>query len=344
MLLLRRSEMRQRSQIFNLPDTKFVDYFRLSKEAFKFVLEKIVPSMKVAKRTTIISNEIKLATTLRFLAQGSYQVGVGNDLNLALSQPTVSAILAETLEALEKVLCPLLIKFKMSEEEQTEAKRHFFQKAGFPGVIGCVDGTHIKISAPTKLDQNLYFNRKGFFSLNTIIICDHKMKIRYFDARYAGSSHDSLIWNISSAKQVLRERYDSGVRNAWLLGDAGYPLEPYLMTPYRSSSEGSAEAIFNTKHAKTRNIIERTIGVLKNRFRCLLGARQLHYKPEKATQIANVCAALHNLCIDFNVESSNYDLSVEAENVQDGFEIDVSDDLLNVEASQIRQQIKESFL
>ncbi|XP_067614377.1 putative nuclease HARBI1 [Eurosta solidaginis] len=222
---------------------RFVDYFRLSKEAFKFVLEKIVPSMKVAKRTTIISNKIKLATTLRFLAQGSYQVGVGNDFNLALSQPTLSAILAETLEALEKVICPLLIKFEMSEEEQTEAKRHFFQKAGFPGVIGCVDGTHIKISAPTKLDQNLYFNRKGFFSLNTIIICDHKMKISYFDARYAGSSHDSLIWNISSAKQVLRERYDSGVRNAWLLGDAGYPLEPYLMTPYRSSSEGSAEAL-----------------------------------------------------------------------------------------------------
>ncbi|XP_017467584.1 PREDICTED: putative nuclease HARBI1 [Rhagoletis zephyria] len=289
--------------------------------------------MKVGKRPTIISNEIKLATTLRFLAQGSYQVGVGNDFKLALSQPTVSAILAERLEALEQVICPLLIRFEMSEEEQTEVIMHFFQKAGFPGVIGCVDGTHIKISAPTKLDQNLYFNRKGFFSLNAIIICDHKMKIRYFDARYAGSSHDSLIWNISSAKQVLRERYDSGVRNAWLLGDAGYPLEPYLMTPYRSTSEGSAESIFNTKHAKTRNIIERTIGVFKNRFRCLLGARQLHYKSEKAMQIANVCAALHNLCIDFNVESSSYDSSSEAENVQDGFEIDVSDDLQNMEAT-----------
>ncbi|KNC27639.1 hypothetical protein FF38_02488 [Lucilia cuprina] len=67
------------------------------------------------------------------------------------------------------------------------------------------------------------------------------MKIRFLDARYAESSHDSLIWDIRSVKQVLRQRYDA---------------------------EGSAEAPFNNKHAKARNIVERTIGVLKNRFRC----------------------------------------------------------------------------
>ena len=71
------------------------------------------------------------------------------------------------------------------------------------------------------------------------------------------------------------------------------------MTPYRSAEEGSAEALYNTKHAKARNIVERTIGVLKNRFRCLLGARQLHFKPEKAIKIVNICVALHNICIEY---------------------------------------------
>ncbi|XP_067634770.1 putative nuclease HARBI1 isoform X2 [Eurosta solidaginis] len=220
----------------------------------------------------------------------------------------------------------------MSEEENMEAKIYFFEKAGFPGVVGCVDGTHIKISAPSKLEQGLYFNRKGFFSLNAMIICDHKMRIRYFDARCAGSSHDLLVWNISSAKRALRERYNSGVRNTWLLCDAGYRLEPYLMTPYRSASEGSAEAVYNTKHAKTRNIIERTIGVLKTRLRCLLGARQLHYKPEKTTQIANVCAALHNVCIKYNVDISSHDSPSEAENTPDMIEVDVSENSQNLEA------------
>lgn len=80
-----------------------------------------------------------------------------------------------------------------------------------------------------------------------------------------------------------------------LLGDAGYPLTPYLITPFRSTQENSPQARFNKNHTQARIIIEQTIGLLKNRFRCLLGARELHYTPQKATKIINVCAALHNI-------------------------------------------------
>lgn len=88
------------------------------------------------------------------------------------------------------------------------------------------------------------------------------------------------------------------------LGDSGYALEPWMMTPYRSAQEGSRESKFNQIHAKCRNIIERCIGVLKGRFRCL---RALHYAPEKAAQIINVCCMLHNVCIKYN---SSFDENV----------------------------------
>lgn len=42
-----------------------------------------------------------------------------------------------------------------------------------------------------------------------------------------------------------------------IIGDFGYPLEPWLMTPYRVAPEGSAECTFNDCLSKGRNIIER---------------------------------------------------------------------------------------
>lgn len=54
-------------------------------------------------------------------------------------------------------------------------------------------------------------------------------------------------------------------------------------------------------------IVERYIGVLKNVFRCTLGARQLHYKPHKAANILTVSCALNNLKPLYNVPMNDED-------------------------------------
>ncbi|XP_055904788.1 putative nuclease HARBI1 [Eupeodes corollae] len=270
-LVLQRRWIRSTANPMDLPNSKYKMYFRLNKEAFLYILN-LIESNFPERRSVSVPTILKLAATLRFLAEGGYQKGVGNDFNLGLAQPTFSIILKEVINFLEEYLCPLWIKMELSEEEKIEAKLHFFQQAGIPGIIGAVDGTHIKILAPKKADQHMYYNRKGYFSLNVMLVCDHRMRIRYADARHAGASHDSLVWNSSELRGTLQRKYDGGERSKWLLGDAGYPLEPFLITPFRSPEVGSRQSLFNTKHSKTRNIIERSIGVLKNRFRCLLAA------------------------------------------------------------------------
>lgn len=47
--------------------------------------------------------------------------------------------------------------------------------------------------------------------------------------------------------------------------------------------------------------MERCIGVLKKRFRCLLRYRTLEYTSEKAGHIINACAVLHNMCLRANL-------------------------------------------
>ncbi|XP_039970825.1 putative nuclease HARBI1 [Bactrocera tryoni] len=136
-----------------------------------------------------------------------------------------------------------------------------------------------------------------------MVICDHKMQIRAVNDRFGDASHNSHVWNLSGERESLRTNYENGNRSERILGDSGYPLEPWLLTPYRNAPERSDDDLyFNQQFTKGRSLIQRVFGVLKGRFRCLLSARELHYAPEKVVKILNVYCALHNICILYKVE------------------------------------------
>ena len=98
-------------------------------------MNEIKDELKPRRRSTGVSNEIKLATTLRFLAGGGYQHGTGEEVMLSLAQQTVSDVISEVCRAIENRICPKIISF-ISDEEQKIAKQWFFEKNGLPGIIG----------------------------------------------------------------------------------------------------------------------------------------------------------------------------------------------------------------
>ena len=51
-----------------------------------------------------------------------------------------------------------------------------------------------------------------------------------------------------------------------LLGDSGYALRPWLMTPLAAVAT-PREAAYNRLHKSERTIVERSIGTWKSRFR-----------------------------------------------------------------------------
>lgn len=72
------------------------------------------------------------------------------------------------------------------------------------------------------------------------------------------------------------------------------------MTPI-SNRDGQnltdAQRNYNRRFRLERMIIERCIGVIKMRFRCILNERRLRYHPTKASRIFISCVVLHNLLI-----------------------------------------------
>lgn len=70
------------------------------------------------------------------------------------------------------------------------------------------------------------------------------------------------------------------------------------MTPIIQAVPGSEEDYYTKLHMTARNTVERCIGLLKARWRCLLNHRVLHYDPIMAGNIVNACVILHNIAID----------------------------------------------
>ncbi|XP_049302023.1 putative nuclease HARBI1 [Bactrocera dorsalis] len=257
-----RRQLRDRSNPLALPNTAFLKRFRLSKEAFEYVLNNICLTQSDVRAVPPV---LQLATTLSHLAGGGYQHSVGSDYLIGICQSTVSKLTSHVLKEMETMLCPQFIRF--TPEDSLTCKEWFVQQYKIPGVIGCVDGTHIGLQKTT-VNEHMYFNRKGYHSINAMIICDHTYKILAINCQYGGAAHDSFVWKHSDQRRVLEERFQHNRNeNSWLLGDSGYPLEPWCITPYRNASEGASEAMFNEIHSKARCIVERTIGILKERWR-----------------------------------------------------------------------------
>lgn len=97
-----------------------------------------------------------------------------------------------------KILCsesPKFIKWP-SLAEIPELETKFKELAGFPGVIGAIDGCHIAIKAP-ELSQADYITRKSTHSVNLMAVCDADKKFTFVNAGFAGSAHDSRVFKLS---------------------------------------------------------------------------------------------------------------------------------------------------
>ncbi|CAI6352599.1 unnamed protein product [Macrosiphum euphorbiae] len=272
---------------FTLSHRLFVKNFRLTKDVVRDLINLLKPHIVSNHiRSSAIDLNTKVFITLNFLATGSYQSPIGNSRFMALSQPTVSLCISEVVAALNlPEIFNVWVKFPKDINELTDIRNGFYRDTGFPGVIGSC----------------IYINRKGYYSINVQLICDSKLKILNVNALFPGSTHDIHVWNNSSVLPILQELYRRNYNDFYLLGDSGYPLRQWLLTPISNPST-EAEEYYNKRQMSTRSVIERCNGVLKVRFRCLLKDRTLHYKPEKASSIINACIVLHNMCISNNIE------------------------------------------
>lgn len=130
-----------------------------------------------------------------------------------------------------------------------------------------------------------------------------------------------------------------------MLADHGYPLQPWLLKPYDSPNT-PAQTLYNKIHRKLRSLVERAIGLLKARFRCLLGENKLRYDALMSGYIIYSCSVLHNFLIENNYPVDDLDPIFQDE---DGdFDEDLDDLVISYDELQrgmhVRNKIAQYFV
>lgn len=278
----------------DLSETQFIAHYRVSKKIFKDLCSELTPLLPKKFRRTKVSIESKVLAALSFYATGSYQKPVGMTFLQEISQPSISKAVRDVTLALNDInILRKYIHFPRTQQERKLIVDRFFNKFGFPGVLGCIDTTHVALVQPNEYEE-WFFNSKHYHSRNVQIICDSQLNILSVDASFGGSTSDAEIWENGPIVTHLRHLHRTA-EFVWLLGDSAYPDQPYLLTPIANAEVGSAEEHYNGIHSKATNTVVQCISVLKARWRCLLAHRVLHYDHDFVAKIINACCVLHNI-------------------------------------------------
>ncbi|CAH1373259.1 unnamed protein product [Tenebrio molitor] len=283
----------------HMTDRQFQMHFRLTVETFEDLLQK----MYAVRAEYINNNNVKHGFP-RTILEKEAMIMIWSLSNqecfrsvadrFGVSKSTCWDILYRNLHLLLKVNKKFKIISWPSQARQEEIREHF-QVHGFPGIIGCIDGSHIKINKP-KEHPGSYINRKNFHSVLLQGVCDHRRLFTDVYAGEAGSIHDYTLYKRSDLYSGIRNRELTFHDNNHIVGDLAYKLETHLLVGFKNNRNiTQREKNFNYILSKARVTIEIAFALLKGRFRRLkmLETVRLDFI---SLLIVSGCI-LHNICI-----------------------------------------------
>ncbi|XP_049373406.1 uncharacterized protein LOC125838371 [Solanum verrucosum] len=169
-------------------------------------------------------------------------------------------------------------------------------------------------------EQSRYRNRKGVLSQNVLAVVDFDMKFQYVLSSWEGSASDSRV-----LRNAVWERSQNRLKSPngkYYIVDAGYANTKGFLAPYRGAryhlrewsqtqAPQNARELYNLRHSKLRNVVERTFVVLKKRFPILTTPPPYFIK--KQGWIVLSCCILHNFIRKWNWQDSYFEEHMEEE-------------------------------
>ena len=144
------------------------------------------------------------------------------------------------------------------------------------GVVGAVDGLFVKTEAPATTDTlnitEYYAAQKKAFGLNVQAVASSEYRFLSVSIKCPGSVNDYSVFTRSRAWELTR-RLPPGF---YLVGDAAYPVDERLLTPYPGKRLKEGHDVFNYFLSQQRMVVEQSFGILVQTWIPVLSGCVLH--------------------------------------------------------------------
>lgn len=289
----------------------FETVFKISRKTFDYICSLVKEDMMVKPANLCDSNgkplssNDRVAIALRRLSSGDSLSVVGD--SFGVNQSTVAQITWKFVESME-VRGLHHLKWPSTEADMEEMKSSFQKIRGLPNCCGAIDTTHIIMCLSTMSTSNsVWIDREKKHSMILQAIVDPEMRFRDIITGWPGSlSESSVLQNSGFFKLSQEGKRLNGKKielsegtylREYIVGDAGFPLLPWLLTPYQGKGLSVIQSEFNKRHSATRMVARRALARLKQMWKIIQGVM---WRPDtnKLPRIILVCCLLHNIVID----------------------------------------------
>ncbi|KAF7099233.1 hypothetical protein CFC21_100894 [Triticum aestivum] len=291
----------------------FESMYKMRRSTFSYICSLVrLPFLEdmMAKDHTFVDGRVmslqdRVATALRMLISGEPPVVVGS--SLGVNEPTVSLVTQRFIEAIqERALHHLNWPYNFSAMEKIKCR--FDKIHGLPNCCGVVHRDYFKFGSP-----NLDHEENADTLMLAVVDPDMRFTNIWFGASSSMNQssllHDSWLFKscekgtlLDGSKLKVSDGSDIG---EYIIGDAGYPLRPWLLTPYRLEDDISDSKVeFNKRHSAATAMALRALERLKDTWKCLQGEGWHPNNQRDLRWTINTCCRLHNIVIDMEEEGA----------------------------------------
>ena len=289
-------------------DKRFQSIFRLSVADFLFVrmrISKLLTHRRDRRGRRRLNPDIVMAAALMYLAHGGTYLTTSLMVRNGISEASVMRCVRLFTRAVNLKLKKSLIRFPTTFAEMERESAAFEARSGIKGIIGAIDGSHIRV-APPRRDQKAFYNRKSFYSVILSAVVGSRGQFLDIATGFPGRMSDSKVLRYQDLYRKADEWF--GDFGYFIYGDAAYCLRTWLIVGFRNPRSAD-ELKFNEHGSKARVIVECAFGKLKGQYRCLhYGLKTRNH--EMWNEVVTCCCCLRNVSIFVSGAGWGYDQGV----------------------------------